>query len=85
MSTQKLKATPQTRESVFFCTMKTKSKGTFTIFEAAEYMGIGRNAMYALVRTADFPSIKLGERTIVIPKAALEEWLKEKALKGTQK
>ena len=53
-----------------------------TVEETAKALSISRNTAYALVRRADFPSVRVGGRWIV-PVAALEQWLaKEAAQKG---
>lgn len=48
-----------------------------TIKEAAAYAGIGINKMRKLAHRDDFPVIRLGERTVRIPKHALDKWLNE--------
>lgn len=40
-----------------------------------EIIPLGKNKLYELVRSEGFPKIVIG-RKIIIPKAALEEWLK---------
>jgi excisionase family DNA binding protein len=50
------------------------SNPTLTVKEAAEVMGIGRNAAYAGVRNGVIPSIRFGRR-VVIPTAKLLELL----------
>ena len=42
--------------------------------ELAETLGISRSTAYELLSREDFPSARLGKR-IVIPVAALNEWL----------
>ena len=42
--------------------------------ELAEALGVSVNTALALTRRADFPSAKLGKRTVT-PVAALNEWL----------
>lgn len=51
---------------------------THTVTEAAQKIGINRNAAYDLVKSGDLPSIRIGRR-IVIPRLALERWLEERA------
>jgi excisionase family DNA binding protein len=46
----------------------------WTIEEAAEIIGIGRNAAYRGVQSGDIPSLRIG-RSWRIPQAALEKWL----------
>lgn len=55
--------------------LKTHSeKLAFTVEEAAEILGIGRNLAYEGVKNGDIPSIRIGKR-IVVPKAALKKKL----------
>lgn len=56
-----------------------KSKGTLSVKELAGFLGVGLNVAYQLVRTPGFPSLKLGERRIVIPIEPLNEWIKDNA------
>ena len=42
--------------------------------EMAAALGISRAGAYELVRTEDFPALKIGSR-IVIPKDKLREWV----------
>lgn len=51
-------------------------KLTYSVEEARIAIGLGRNAMYALVHQEGFPSVRIGKR-IVIPVEALKEWLKQ--------
>ena len=53
-------------------------KHTFSVEEAARMIGIGRQAMYELVRTGGVSSVKIGRR-VVIPRRALEKLLGEEA------
>ena len=48
-------------------------KITLNVTEAAEALGVSRPTLYQLIHRSDFPSFKIGNRT-VIPKKALEEW-----------
>ena len=49
--------------------------------EVAELMGLSAPMVYDLCRRRDFPAIRVG-RAILIPAAALEEWLLEQARQG---
>ena len=44
---------------------------------AAKHLGIGRTAMYELVRTRAIPSIRLG-RSVRIRRATLLKWIQER-------
>ncbi|CAN5814386.1 hypothetical protein BH23ACT4_BH23ACT4_03680 [soil metagenome] len=54
-------------------------KATLTVTEAAEMLGISRNAAYAAAARdktlAGVPVIQVGERRLVIPRAPLERIL----------
>jgi excisionase family DNA binding protein len=43
--------------------------------EAARLLGISRNLAYDLVRMRELPAVRVGERRLLIPVAALKEWL----------
>ena len=47
---------------------------TYTVDEAAEILGIGRNGAYEGVKSGEIPSIRIGKR-ILVPKAALDRML----------
>lgn len=47
---------------------------TYTVPEAAQVLGIGRNAAYEAVRTGQIPTIRIGKR-ILVPVAALRRML----------
>ena len=49
----------------------------FSVTEVAELLGISRSYAYRLVSKGQLPVLDLGTRK-VIPKAYLDEWLKEK-------
>ncbi len=50
-------------------------KLTMDIPEAARALGISRATAYALVREGKLPAIRISERRVVIPKAALAKLL----------
>ena len=47
---------------------------TFTVEEAGQILGIGRNTAYALAKSGRLPTIRLGRR-LLVPKAALDRLL----------
>ncbi len=59
-------------------------KVVLSVKETASYLGIGLNAAYALVHQVDFPSLRIGDKRIVIPLEALKEWLEHNAHKKTR-
>ena len=59
-------------------------KKTYTVPEAAEALGIGRNAAYEAARTGQLPTIRIGER-ILVPVAALERMLRVEQRKEPEK
>ena len=48
---------------------------TMTIKEAGEALGVSRATAYMLAKTGGIPVIRLGERRLVVPKAALLKML----------
>ena len=50
--------------------------------EVAEVLGIGQNRAYELCTRSDFPAVRLGENTVIVPVAALKRWLCERAEQG---
>jgi excisionase family DNA binding protein len=47
---------------------------TFSVEEAGERLGLGRNSVYEAVKRGDIPSIRIGGR-ILVPRQALERLL----------
>lgn len=54
------------------------TKLTISVPEMARRLGICTKGAYTLVRQADFPAFKIGNRTVVYEKG-LEEWVKKHA------
>ena len=52
---------------------------TVSVPEAAEMLGVSRAHAYALVRSDQIPSLKLGRR-VVVPRAALEHFVETSGL-----
>ena len=50
----------------------------WTAKELGEYLNIGRDRSYALMRASGFPSIKIGSR-FYVTQEAVDEWLKRYA------
>jgi excisionase family DNA binding protein len=50
------------------------ARRTFTIEEAGQMLGLGRNTAYALAKSGRLPTIRLGRR-LLVPKAALDRLL----------
>lgn len=50
---------------------------TLTIDEAAEMLGVSRDTVYRAVRAGQIPTLKLGARRLVIPRAAFERMLEQ--------
>ena len=48
---------------------------TMTVKEAGDALGISRATAYMLANTGEIPTIRLGERRLVVPKAALMKML----------
>lgn len=51
---------------------------TYTVEEAAQLLGISRNAAYEAVRRLDLTTVRIGRR-ILVPRVALEKMLAPKA------
>ena len=47
----------------------------FTIEETAEILGISRGTAYLLANTGGIPAIRIGQRRLVVPRKALEDFL----------
>ena len=47
----------------------------YTPREAAKILGLSKNLMYSEIAAGHIPSIRLGDRKILIPKVQLEQWL----------
>ena len=45
---------------------------TYTVEEAARALGISRGLAYEMVREGRLPALRLGQRRLIIPRAALE-------------
>lgn len=58
-----------------------ETKAVLTVKEVASFLGISVPSAYALANRADFPSVRLSEKRIVIPRQSLDEWLAEQAKK----
>jgi excisionase family DNA binding protein len=50
------------------------ARRTFTIPEAGQILGLGRNSAYTLAKSGRLPTIRLGRR-LLVPKAALDRLL----------
>ncbi|GHU77101.1 hypothetical protein AGMMS49992_24050 [Clostridia bacterium] len=45
----------------------------------ADYLGININRAYELMRSKDFPSVRISDRRWIVPLTSLERWLEEQA------
>ena len=45
------------------------------VSDVAKFLGVSRTVAYKLVRQPGFPSIRVGEKRIVIPKSKFIEWM----------
>jgi excisionase family DNA binding protein len=52
-----------------------------TVSETAKYLKRGLRQTYALVKTEGFPAIRL-EKSIRVPRSALDEWIQKQLAKG---
>lgn len=56
--------------------VQTQSTQTVSVQEAGEILGIGRVLAYRLAKSGELPVLRLGQRRLRVPTAALEEWMK---------
>ena len=49
------------------------------IADTARVTSIGKDAVYELIASGKLPSVRLGERTIRVPRHLLEKWIEERA------
>lgn len=61
--------------------MEDNGKLAYSVAEAAVALGISRCLAYELVHRGVIPSVRLGERRLVIPRTSLEMMLRDKASK----
>lgn len=52
----------------------TAARLTMTVPEAADAIGVSTRHLYELVRTGQFPAVRLGRR-VIIPRSAVDELL----------
>lgn len=52
-------------------------KLTLSVPEMGEMLGISRPKAYEIIKKEGFPVIRITEKRLIIPKAALEKWLNE--------
>ncbi len=71
----------ETHAALGTLTTKTGKKLAYSIKEASEATGLGRNVLYQLVRSESFPSIRVGHK-FIIPVQALERWLQDQVGAG---
>ena len=55
-----------------------ESQRTFSVSEAAEKLGVSRNLAYEAIKAGQIPHVRIGRR-ILVPEAALERMLGERA------
>lgn len=55
----------------------------YSVAEAAQELGVSTSLVYKLVRQKELPSVRLGDRRLVVPHTALEAWLLERAACGS--
>ena len=54
-------------------------KDAYTVKETAQRLGIAEQTVRRLVKNGELPSIRISPRRIIIPVAALEDWLAERS------
>jgi excisionase family DNA binding protein len=48
---------------------------SLNVSDVANFLGVSRTVAYKLVRQPGFPSIRVGEKRIVIPRDKFKEWI----------
>lgn len=54
----------------------------YNVAQVAQALGIGRDAVYELIARGELPVVRLGERSVRIPRHLLERWVEAKATPG---
>lgn len=54
---------------------------TLTVNQVAKLLGVSRRVAYNLMRQRGFPSVRVGEKRIIIPRDHFLRWLDENAKK----
>lgn len=54
--------------------LEAQENKVYTIKDIQDYLGIGKNTAYKLLKLPNFPVIKIGKKYI-IPKDSFEEWI----------
>ena len=52
-----------------------KNKACYTVPELAERLGLSAETIYRSIRRKQIPHLKIGERRLILPKAAIDKWL----------
>ena len=60
--------------------METMKSAVLDMKQLAEYLNLGMNAAYSLVRQENFPAIRVGKR-ILVPIIELETWIRDNSYK----
>lgn len=50
--------------------------------EAATLCGIGRSTAYELMRSGAWPTVRVGKRSVRVPRAALLDWIQREVERG---
>ncbi len=58
-------------------------KAVFNVREVKEVLGISRGLVYELIAQGQLPSVRLGRRRLLIPRAALMRFLEDRAQKSS--
>lgn len=56
---------------------------TMSVQEVANALGISRTTAYEVVNRADFPSIRVSPRRIVVPVSEFQKWVEKEAWANT--
>ena len=47
----------------------------YTVPELADTLGLSTETVYRGIRRGEIPHLKIGERRLILPKAAIDKWL----------
>ena len=64
--------------------MFTEYDENITVDELKRYLRIGTTSVYKLIHSEGFPAIRVSPRRIIIPKAALDDWMKRNVDKAKE-
>lgn len=58
--------------------MERTTNDLLTVSEAAQMLGVSKSRAYVMARRGEIPTLDLGPRSLRVPRAALEAWIRER-------